>query len=71
MEIIEFSHDGALEVGRGFDDDGVEYICLKFDEADRRRELRLYYRVEHFVAVADHLRSIADELVAGAARENE
>ncbi|KZY93138.1 MAG: hypothetical protein CL950_13235 [Erythrobacter sp.] len=70
MEIIDFIHDGDLEIGLSTDDDGTDVVCLRFDEADRRRELRLYYRVEHFVAVADHLRSVADRLVHAAATEN-
>jgi hypothetical protein len=61
MNLIEIAPEGEMKVGTFTDDNGVEYAAVELGDAENA--VRLYYRLEHFVHVADHLRAVADAIV--------
>lgn len=68
MDRIEIAPDGEMIITPFTDMDGVAYVMI--DLQDDETALRLYYRVEHFVRVADELRTIGDALVDHQAGKN-
>jgi hypothetical protein len=61
MNLIEIAPNGEMKVGTFTDDDGIEFVAVELGDAERA--IRLYYRLEHFVHVADHVRAVADKIV--------
>lgn len=61
MKLIEIAPEGELKVGTFTDDDGIEYTAVELGDAETT--IRIYYRLEHFVRVADHLAGCADQIV--------
>lgn len=65
MAKLKISPDGEIAVGTFRDDDGELFCLLPLTDVDGVDSVELYFRLPHFVAFADHLRSVADELLTG------
>lgn len=61
MSLIDIAPNGEMKVGTFTDDDGIEYVAVEL--GDTETTIRIYYRLEHFVRVADHLAGCADQIV--------
>lgn len=71
MKKIELAPGGKLAVGTIADDAGETHVCVDFTDTGAGSEYRLHFELSNFVALADHLASVADELVQRISSDHE
>lgn len=67
MNRIEIAPDGDDHFRVRADDNGVEYVIVELGDAERT--VTLYYRLEHFIEVADSFAGYADAIVTAKAKQ--
>ena len=63
MMDLEFSPTGEIELGTGHDDEGTPHVAMRFAAEGTDRHVVITFRFDHFVALSDHMQSVASELI--------
>lgn len=61
--LLELVPGGKLSIASLTDEAGVPHVCVDFTDCAANVDYRLHFELSDFVTIADHLQSVADELV--------
>ncbi len=64
MTMITIYPEGPVNFGFGVDDDGAEFVQIELTDGAGVQDIRLDFAFAAFVSFADHMRMVADELIA-------
>ena len=66
MDTITIYPEGEIAIGHGRDDDGTHFVQIGLQDGGGAQNVTLDFELAAFVAFADHLRMVADQLLSEA-----